>query len=87
MKRIKRINSHIGLSRYMATLEDTDVRIPRVKEIPSPYAYSSEHVVYLDEQHRCIFVVETDHKQYDAAHARIRIQRCTGVSFECQSSL
>ncbi len=65
MKRVKRITSHAGHARYLATLKDTDVRIPRVREIPSPYAFSPDHTVYLDERGRAIFIVETAHKTYD----------------------
>lgn len=65
MRRVKRITSHAGHASYLATLEDTDVRIPRVKDIPSPYAFSPDHTVYLDERGRAVFIVETAHKQYD----------------------
>ncbi len=64
-KRIKRITSHVGLSRYLSYVTNTDQEIPRIKEIPSPYVYSNVHIVYLDEQGRKVFVVETAHKQYD----------------------
>ncbi len=64
-KRIKRIPSHVGLSRYMDTLQDTGKGIPKMKEIPSPYAYSPEHTVYRTQDGREVFIVETKHKTYD----------------------
>ena len=67
MKRIKRINSHAGLARYLATLDDHDFTrtIPRDPSIPRPYAYSQEWTVYTDPQSRYVVIVETAHKQYD----------------------
>jgi hypothetical protein len=65
MKRIKRITSHVGLSRYLSYVESTGKVILRVPSIPSPYAYSPDHQVYRDEQGRNVIVVETAHKQYD----------------------
>ena len=64
-KRIKRITSHAGHARYLATVNDTDLVIPRVKDIPSPYAYSPTHTLYQDERGRFVFIVETSHRQYD----------------------
>jgi len=64
-RRIKRITSHVGLSRYMDTLRATANVIARIPEIPSPYAYSPDHVVYRDEEGRLVFIVETAHKRYD----------------------
>jgi hypothetical protein len=65
IKRIKRINSHVGLSRYLDTTRDTNQVTPRVREIPSPYAYSPTHTVYQDTEDRLVIVVETAHKRYD----------------------
>lgn len=65
MTRIKRITSHSGHARFIATLRDTDIRIPRVASIPSPYSFGPDHTVYLDERGRAVFVVETSHKTYD----------------------
>ena len=65
VRRIKRITSHVGLSRYLSYVESTGKVILRVPSIPSPYAYSPDHQVYRDEQGRNIIVVETAHKQYD----------------------
>ena len=62
--RIKRITSHVGLSRYMATLRDTNNTIPRT-DLPSPYAYSPTHLVYRDADDLLVFIVETAHKRYD----------------------
>ena len=65
IKRIKRINSHAGHARFLATVQTTSKRIPRIKEIPSPYAYSPDHTLFLDDKGRHVFIVETAHKQYD----------------------
>jgi len=65
MNRIRRITSHVGVSRYMDTLEDIGFVIPRQAEIPSPYAYSPDHRVYRDDRSRLVFIVETAHKRYD----------------------
>lgn len=64
-RRIKTINSHSGLARFLAGCSEDPVReIPRIKEIPSPYAYSPVHVVY-SWGAKEIFVVETRHKYYE----------------------
>jgi len=64
-KRVKRITSHVGLSRFLSYVESTGLVIPRLTAVRSPYAYSPTHQVYKDEQGRNIFVCETAHKQYD----------------------
>lgn len=63
--RIKRINSHVGVSRYLSGCKITSKRIPRVREIPSPYAFSPDHTLYIDDKGREVFIVETMHKRYD----------------------
>lgn len=63
--RIKRINSHAGHARFLAMCKITSKRIPRVREIPSPYAYSPDHTLFIDDKGRHVFIVETAHKQYD----------------------
>jgi hypothetical protein len=63
--RIKRITSHAGHARYLASVKMTSRRIPRVREIPSPYAYSPDHTLYIDDKGREVFIVETMHKRYD----------------------
>lgn len=65
VRRIKRITSHVGLSRYLSYVETTGKVILRIPSIPSPYAYAPDHQVYRDEQGRNVIVVETAHKQYD----------------------
>jgi len=65
LRRIKRITSHVGVSRYMAELAFTGSTIPRQRDIPSPYAYSTKHLVYRNEFKELVIVVETAHKQYD----------------------
>jgi hypothetical protein len=67
VRRIKRIKSHVGLSRYLSYVETTGkviLRIPSIPSIPSPYA-PDHHQVYRDEQGRNVIVVATAQKQYD----------------------
>jgi len=64
-KRIKRITSHVGHARFLATLADTNYAIPRVAAITSPYAYSPTHTVYRLPSNELVFIVETKHKTYD----------------------
>ncbi len=64
-KRIRRITSHVGLSRYMDTLLETKHEISRIAAIPSPYAYSPTHTVYRTMDGLLVFIVETMHKRYD----------------------
>jgi hypothetical protein len=63
--RIKRITSHVGISRYLDTLRDTNHETKRFAAIPSPYAFSATHRVYRDPEGLLVFVVETAHKRYD----------------------
>ena len=64
-KRIKRITSHSGHARYLATLSDTNKVSARFAAIPSPYAYSPTHKIYRDAAGQLVFIVETAHKRYD----------------------
>lgn len=65
MERIKRIRSHTGYARFLANCLFVDT-MPRQADIPSPYAYSSEHVVYKYEPTgQNVIIVETAHKQFD----------------------
>jgi hypothetical protein len=64
IKRIKRINSHAGHARFLMACHMTSKRIPR-QDIPSPYAYSPDHTLFIDGKGRDVFIVETAHKQYD----------------------
>lgn len=77
IKRIKRITSHVGLSRYMRDLTPCG-EIPRIREIPSPYAFSPTHKTY---QHKVtfqvVFIVETAHKQYDVFSALGALAACS----------
>ena len=65
LPRIKRITSHVGVSRYFDSLLETNLVTPRIPEIPSPYAYSPTHTIYQDDKGRMVIVVETAHKRYD----------------------
>jgi hypothetical protein len=65
-KRIKRITSHTGHARYLATLDkDAEIvgEIPRI--VSSRYAYSPVHPVYRTRSGKHVFIVETAHKRYD----------------------
>ncbi len=67
IRRVKRINSHVGLFRFYRELSPRPImEIERVESIPSPYAYSPTHLVYLWPAMKIpIFIVETSHKRYD----------------------
>lgn len=64
---IKRITSHAGHARFLAyEVAEFGIRcIARIRSIPSPYAFSPDHLVHLDSKDREVFIVETAHKQYD----------------------
>jgi len=47
-QRVRRITSHVGLSRFLDSVVLTELVIPRMADIPSPYAFSPTHVVYHD---------------------------------------
>lgn len=63
MKRIKKITSHIGLSRFLAECQDTNREIPRTN-IHTPYSYSPTHVVY-NYKEQDVIICETSHKVYE----------------------
>lgn len=65
VRRIKRITSHSGHARFLATVEDTNLLIKRITAIPSPYHYAPIHQLYRTVSGELIFIVETAHKQYD----------------------
>lgn len=66
LKKIRTINSHVGYARYLAhTAEDSIGVIPRQADIPSPYRYSSEWVVFLHATDGAVVIVETRHKHYE----------------------
>jgi hypothetical protein len=61
-KRIKRIRSHTAFWSFLDSCKDTNIKIKRPKEIPSPYMHSLEldvlkwgdkHVVAIETSHRC----------------------------------
>lgn len=64
---IKTIRSHTGVARFLAELDgeaEIAAYIPRIEEIPSPYAYAPTWPVYL-QGGRHVFFRETSHKVYD----------------------
>jgi hypothetical protein len=65
LDRIKRIHSYTGKARYLAECDDTPFVIARQADIPSPYAYSPDHVVYAYKGIQHVIIVETAHKRYD----------------------
>lgn len=61
--RVKRITGQSAYARFLA--ETTDFgHVARVPEIPSPYAYSPEWMVY-DWAGRRVIVRETLHRRFD----------------------
>lgn len=65
VRRIKRITSHSGHARFLASLESTGLVIKRNASIPSPYHYCPVNTVYRADDGALVFIVETAHKQYD----------------------
>lgn len=69
LKRIKRIDSHVGHARFLAKCsEDAVGFIPRQADIPSPYRSSPEWNVFKYETMEgqpFVVIVETAHKQFD----------------------
>lgn len=65
LQRIKRIPSHSGHARFLAECADLPLGvIPRQADIPSPYAYSPDWLVY-DWQGQPVTIRETAHRRYD----------------------
>ena len=64
LPRIKALTSHAGYGRFLDQCTDTAYVIPKQADIPSPYAYSPEHVVFQHEA-QYVIVVETRHKRYE----------------------
>ena len=62
--RVKRITSHVGLSRFLNGRERAGW-VVRQTDIPSPYASGPDHLVFSDPDHWRVIVVETKHKTYD----------------------
>lgn len=61
---LKTINSHRGYGQFIMELpEEPEGWIPRVKAIPSPYAYSPTDAVYIWKGKKVI-TRETSHKKY-----------------------
>jgi hypothetical protein len=66
LKRIKRITSHAGCARYLASVRAWNVAtIPRQTDIPRPYCYSPDWNVHRAEDGRFVTVIETAHRRYD----------------------
>jgi hypothetical protein len=67
LQRIKRIKSHVGHFRFLAECENEGQLsgfIERQKDIPSPYAYSPTHGVFV-YRGKNVILVETAHKTFD----------------------
>lgn len=64
MKRLKVINGYAENARVGIHLCKRVGYIPRQKQIPSPYAYSPTHVVYLWKGQNVI-QVEVSHRRYE----------------------
>jgi hypothetical protein len=68
IKRIKKINSHVGLARFLSDVNlEVKREIPRemFPPIPSPYCYSPTYTTWEMNDGREIFWVETSHKCYE----------------------
>ena len=64
-KRLKVVTSHVGFARFLAECAEEPVgEIPRIPEIPTPYAHSPAHVVWAWGEKKVI-VAETRHKRYE----------------------
>jgi hypothetical protein len=66
LHRIKTINSHSGLARWLSEIDETGTWLARVQieEIPSPYSYSPTTPVY-DWNGQKVVWFETRHKHYE----------------------
>jgi len=65
MKRILTINSYFRLGMFMANIEGPIGEILRNNELPSPYAYSQTHNVYLTTAADKVIIVETKHRHFE----------------------
>jgi hypothetical protein len=63
MTRVKRIRSHTGMARYLATVTDGGWIVRQ--DVPTPYASGPDHLVHLDPTHGAVIIAETAHKVYD----------------------
>ena len=63
--KVKTITGYAPLARFYAELSEQPIgSIPRVPEIPSPYAYSPVHLVS-DWRGVPVIIVETRHRRYE----------------------
>lgn len=77
LKRIKRIPSYTGHARFLAECSEEPAGwIPHQTDIPSPYAYSPEWVVY-EWQGRYVTIRETAHRQFDVFEVPEQMLRTT----------
>jgi hypothetical protein len=63
MTRVKRIRSHSGMARYLATVTDGGWIVRQ--DVRTPYASGPDHLVHLDPTHGPVIIAETSHKIYD----------------------
>lgn len=66
--RIKRIKSHAGLARFLATCSEPIGWIPRDTDIKTPYSSGPTHVAYsalAPYDRNLFFIAETAHRTYD----------------------
>jgi hypothetical protein len=67
--RLKVVTGHAPLARFMAECSDEPVReTPRVRAIPSPYAFSPVHPVW-SWKGREVIIVETRHLRHEVFDA------------------
>ena len=86
MKKLKTMNSHAGLARWLAEVSEEPVAyVPRkaFASVPSPYAYSSTKAVFRWNGKEVVWF-ETRHRHYEvfevpAEMERFRSEAAAGV--------
>ncbi len=64
LTKIKTITSHAGHARFLAECDGEFAGyIPRQTDIPSPYAYSPTHAVWMWDT-KPVIIVETKHRRF-----------------------
>ena len=77
MTKIKTINSHVGLSRWLAELSEEPIAYlarVQVEDIPSPYAYSPTKDIW-EWNGKAVVWFETRHKHYEVYEVQPELLR------------
>lgn len=85
MNRIKTINSHAGLCRWLSELSDEPIAYlarVQVEEIPSPYAYSPTKDIW-DWNGRKVVWFETRHRHYEIFEVPATLLRFDSADKAC----